>query len=56
MCSSNVLLYINISSMNTKTNFLMNGAKMEFIRHWKVEGALVSPNGIALSENVHDVF
>ncbi len=39
-------LYINMSSKNTKINFLKKGWNMWFIRLWKVEGALVSPKGI----------
>jgi hypothetical protein len=35
--------------MKIKTNFLIYGPKIAFMRHWNVAGALVSPKGITLN-------
>jgi hypothetical protein len=35
--------------MKTKTNFQMYPAKIEFMTHWNVAGALVNPNGMTLN-------
>jgi hypothetical protein len=38
-----------MSSIKTNTNFLMNLANMEFIKHWNVAKVLVNVNGMTLN-------
>jgi hypothetical protein len=39
-------LYTKMPLKKTSVNFRMKGFKMLFMRAWKVDGALVRPNGI----------
>src|SRR3954468_12324996 len=48
-CSSGVLQYTRISSMNTTTNLSINFINTLFMRWTKYAGAFVSPNGITVN-------
>jgi hypothetical protein len=45
-CSSILLEYIRMSSMNTMTNLSSSSMKTEFMRYMKCAGAFVNPNNM----------